>query len=111
MAVDKSYARLGLFLVVTLAVAIGTALFFIQRLKSREVLELVTYTTGNVIGLDVGSPVGFRGVPIGRVSDLRVDPRGSRIEVDFELFVARLRQIAADIERVQRPAATRAFAN
>ena len=30
-------------------------------------LELVTYTTENVSGLDVSSPVRYRGVPVGRV--------------------------------------------
>ena len=38
MAVEKSYARLGLFLVVGLVVILATALIFIQRLRSREVI-------------------------------------------------------------------------
>ncbi len=109
MAVEKSYARLGLFIVVTLVVAFATALFFIQRMKSREVLDLVTYTTGNITGLDVGSPVRFRGVPIGRVEALRIDPRGSLIEVDFEIFLDRLYEVSSNVERVQRQAATGAF--
>ena len=39
-------------------------------------IAMVTYTTENVSGLDVSSPVRYRGVPVGRVTDLRVDPRG-----------------------------------
>jgi phospholipid/cholesterol/gamma-HCH transport system substrate-binding protein len=109
MAVEKSYARLGLFLVVTLVVVFATALFFIQRMKSREVIDLVTYTTGNVTGLEVGSPVRFRGVPIGRVEALRIDQHGSLIEVDFEVFLDRLYDVSSDVERVQRLAATGAF--
>ena len=38
MAVEKSYARLGLFLVVGLVVVLATAIFFIQRMRSREVI-------------------------------------------------------------------------
>lgn len=109
MAVEKSYARLGLFLVVTLVVVFATALFFIRRMQSREVIDMVTYTTGNVTGLDVGSPVRFRGVPIGRVEGLRINPDGSVIEVDFEVFIDRLGEANADIERVRRQAATGAF--
>ena len=51
MAVEKNYARLGFFLVVVLALILATALLFIQRLRSREVLELVTYTIEDVSGL------------------------------------------------------------
>ena len=68
MAVERSYARLGLFLVVVLVVVLATALLFIQRWRSRAVIEMVTYTSENVSGLEVSSPVRYRGVPVGRVS-------------------------------------------
>jgi len=102
MAVDKSYARLGLFLVVTLAVVLATTLFFIQQLRSRAVIEMVTYTTDNVSGLDVSNPVRFRGVSVGRVTDVRVDPHGGAIEIDFEIFLDRLQTIGANVTRIQR---------
>ena len=37
-------------------------------------MELVTYTQENVAGLDISSPVRYRGVAVGRVSNLRVEP-------------------------------------
>ena len=43
MAVEKSYARLGLFLVVVLVVVLATALLFIQRWRNRDVIGMVTY--------------------------------------------------------------------
>ena len=104
MAVEKTHARLGLFLVIVLVIAISTALLFIQRLRSRAVLAMVTYTTENVSGLNVSSPVRYRGVSIGRVTELRVDPRGSVIEVDFELFLDRLSTIGANVERIRQTA-------
>ena len=85
MAVEKSYAPLGLFLVVGLVVVLATALFFIQRLRRREVITMVTYTRENVSGLEVSSPVRYRGVSLGRITDVRVDPRSNSIEVDFEV--------------------------
>jgi paraquat-inducible protein B len=109
--VDKSYARLGIFLMVALVVMIGTALFFIHRMQKREVIDMVTYTTGNVTGLDVGSPVRFRGVPVGSVEELRVNPSGSLIEVDFEAFIDRLSEVGADVGTVRRKAAAEGFAN
>jgi paraquat-inducible protein B len=100
MAVEKSYARLGLFLVVVLVVVLATALLFIQRWRSRAVIAMVTYTTENVSGLEVSSPVRFRGVSIGRVSDVRVDPRDVIVEIDFEMFPDRLNTIGIDVERI-----------
>ena len=101
MAVDKSYARLGGFIVIGLAVILATALLFVQRMRSREVMELVTYTQENVAGLDISSPVRYRGVAVGRVSNLQVEPGGRTIEIDFELFTDRLTSVGADVTNLQ----------
>jgi len=106
MAVDKSYARLGGFIVIGLAVILATALLFIQRMRSREVIELVTYTQENVAGLDISSPVRYRGVALGRVSNLRVVPGGRTIEIDFELFTDRLTSLGANVTNLQELART-----
>ena len=100
MAVEKNYARLGFFLVVVLTLLLATALLFIQRLRSREVLELVTYTIEDVSGLDVSSPVRYRGVSVGRVTDIRVDPRAEPVEIDFEVFLDRLNTVGFSAERI-----------
>jgi len=102
MAAEKSYARLGLFIVATLVVVLATALIFIQRLRSREVIAFVTYTTENVSGLEISSPVRYRGVSIGRVTDVRVDPRGITVEIDFEVFLDRLSTIGANAKRIRQ---------
>jgi paraquat-inducible protein B len=102
MAVEKSYARLGFFIVVTLVVVLATAVFFIQRWRSRAVIGMVTYTTENVRGLDVSSPVLFRGVHLGQVTELRVDPNGTIVEVDFELFLDRLSTIGLNVTRIKQ---------
>jgi len=100
MAVEKSYARLGLFLVVALVVALGTAILFFERMRSRDVIQLVTYTTENVSGLDVSNPVRYRGVSVGRVTDVRVDPRGVAVEIDFEILLDRLNTIGMSPTRI-----------
>ena len=101
MPVEKSYARLGFFIFVSLLVVLVTAVFFIQRMKKRAAVSLVTYTTENVFGLDVSSPVRLRGVPVGRVTDIRVNPRGTVVEIDFEVFLDRLNTIGLDVKRLQ----------
>ena len=104
MAVERSYARLGLFLVVALGVLVATALLFLQRARSRAVIEMVTYTRENVSGIDVSSPVRYRGVPLGRVTEVRVDPRSRTIEIDFEVFLDRLNTVGANVQRIRETA-------
>ena len=102
MALEKSYARLGVFIVVTAIVVLATAALFIQRWRSQEVIAMVTYSTENVSGLDISSPVRYRGVPVGRVTELRVDPRGNSVEIDFEVFVDRLNTIGMHASRIRQ---------
>src|SRR6476619_5277877 len=102
MAVEKSYTQLGFFIVVGVVVILATALLFIQRMRTRAVIGMVTYTTENVSGLDVSSPVRYRGVSVGRVTDLRVDPRGITVEIDFELFIDRLNTIGVSPSRIKQ---------
>ena len=102
MPVEKSYARLGFFLFMSLVVMLATAVFFIERLKQRPSIPMVTYTTENVFGLDVSSPVRLRGVPVGRVTDIRVDARGTLVEIDFEVFLDRLSNIGIDVKRLRK---------
>jgi paraquat-inducible protein B len=102
MPAERSYARLGSFIVISLVVVLATAALFIQRMRSREVIALVTYTTENVSGLDISSPVRFRGVPVGRVTNIRVDPRGTMVEVSFELFLDHLNTVGLDVARIKR---------
>jgi hypothetical protein len=109
MAVEKSYARLGLFLVIAIVVVLATGVLFIERMRSRQVMELVTYTQENVTGLDISSPVRYRGVAVGRVSNLQVEPGGRTIEIDFELFTDRLTSVGANVTNLQQLAATGLF--
>src|SRR6516162_2733402 len=101
MPVEKSYARLGLFVLVTIVVVFVTTVFFIQRMKRRAAIGMVTYTTENVFGLDVSSSVRLQGVPVGRVTGIRVDPKGTIVEIDFEVFLDRLNTIGLDIRRLR----------
>lgn len=62
---------------------------------------MVTYTTGTSVALTSQAPFG-RGVPVGRVTDLRVDPRGNNVEIDFEVFVDRLNTIGMNASRIRQ---------
>ena len=110
MPTEKSYTRLGFFIVVTLLVVAATAVFFIQRYKNRDSIAMVTYTNENVFGLDVSSAVRLRGVPVGRVTNLRVDPTGHLVEIDFEVFLDRVSTIGLNAKQVRTIAKMGSFA-
>ena len=68
MSQKPSYFRIGLFAVVALAILAGGLIAFGAGQMFRPRVYIETYVNGTVHGVDVGSPVKFRGVPIGRVS-------------------------------------------
>jgi hypothetical protein len=70
---------------------------------------MVTYTTDNVSGLDISSPVRYRGVPLGRVSGIRADPVGNTIEITFEVYRDRLATIGANVTLFETYAAEAVF--
>ncbi len=102
MSVQRSYARLGVFIATALIVVLGTAVLFIQKVRTRDAIAFVTYTTENVTGLDVSSPVRYLGVPVGRVTGLRLDPRGAIVEIDFEVFTDRLTELGVSVSQVRK---------
>ena len=110
MSVERSYAPLGVFIAIALVVILGTAVLFIQRLRTRDAIAFVTYTTENVTGLDVSSPVRYLGVPVGRVTGIRVDPAGAIVEIDFEIFTDRITEVGVNVSQVQRKVETGSLA-
>jgi len=75
----------------------------------RQSARFVSFFDGSVHGLDVGAPVEFRGVRVGRVTEIgmRYDAAGQRylIPVTFEIDVARMPGVddgAALGERMRR---------
>ena len=75
MAAKTNYFRLGLFVLVALAILF--ALLFIlggrSLFKPKVIVE--TYFDESVSGLKVGSPVEFRGVPLGQVTEITISAR------------------------------------
>ena len=64
------YLRVGVLVVVGLALSLGFVLFFTSSRFGSGTVTYETYLRESVQGLDVGSPVRYRGVAIGRVSEV-----------------------------------------
>jgi phospholipid/cholesterol/gamma-HCH transport system substrate-binding protein len=98
MSTPTNHWKLGLFVILGIAASVGAIIFFGGRSLKKETVAYKTYFDESVQGLEVGSPVKFRGVSIGSVSviDLAGDKR--HVEVTYELGVKVLNSLglAAD---------------
>jgi paraquat-inducible protein B len=63
----------GTFVLIAIALAVA-AIIIIGNLKFKDnKFRCVVFFTGSLYGLDVGAPVTFRGVTIGRVREIRIN--------------------------------------
>ena len=85
--------KLGLFVVTALAAMVGVAFWIGAHRFERESFQAISYFDESVQGLDVGSPVKWRGVTIGTVRDLTVAPDGRHVQVTSDIFVDALTRL------------------
>lgn len=67
MEEKQRYFRLGLFVIVALAILFGILFLLGGRSLFQPTLVFETYFNQSVAGLELGSPVKFRGIPLGQV--------------------------------------------
>jgi phospholipid/cholesterol/gamma-HCH transport system substrate-binding protein len=83
---DANYAAVGAFV---LLIGLAAAVFVYWYSDSRDHKDYDRYEiyfTGSVSGLDKGAAVRYLGVGVGRVQNIRVDPRDSgRVEVVVDI--------------------------
>ena len=85
METDRHYFFEGLFIVVF---AVGAALFFVWLTNTghRDDVTYRIHFAESVSGLAVGDPVKFRGVDVGTVKAMSLDPQDPRlVQVDVRL--------------------------
>ncbi|HEV7268460.1 MAG TPA: MlaD family protein [Falsiroseomonas sp.] len=66
------YLRVGILVIVGALLAVGFVLFLAGNRGGATSVIYETYSRESVQGLDVGAPVRFRGVPIGRVTEIKL---------------------------------------
>lgn len=75
METRASYAAVGAFVLVLVFALIGFVLWLGSSGYDAPMDRYRIYFSGSVTGLQVGSPVRFRGVPIGQVTAIAIDPQ------------------------------------
>lgn len=95
MSQKPSYFRIGLFIVIALAILAAGLIAFGAGQFFRPRIYIETYLDASVQGVDVGSTVKFKGVQIGRVSsiDFTFNEYGSPGKVDRYNYVMILMEI------------------
>ena len=68
MSEEARYQRLGVFVFAALALLVGVLFLLGGRSLFQSTYTFETYFNDSVAGLEVGSPVRFRGVPLGQVT-------------------------------------------
>ncbi|MHB8877422.1 MAG: MlaD family protein [Myxococcaceae bacterium] len=99
MSTPTNHWKLGLFVVMGVIACVATVLFFGGRSLKTETVPYRTYFDESVQGLEVGSPVKFRGVTIGSVSDIALAGDKRHVEVTYTLGEKVLSSLGLTVER------------
>jgi phospholipid/cholesterol/gamma-HCH transport system substrate-binding protein len=91
--------KLGLFVVAGILAAAGTLFWLAAHRFQRDALQAVTYFDESVQGLDVGSPVKFRGVTIGTVTDITIAPDQRLVQVTSDIYLDALARLGLYIPK------------
>ena len=90
-----SPTAIGLFLVIGLAFAVGAVILFSSGTLFHPIQKSILYFDGSLKGLEVGAPVKYRGVSVGKVDQVLI--RHNQANDDFSMPVI----IAIDTELAQ----------
>lgn len=93
MATPTNHYKLGLFVIVALSAAIAAAGLFGAAQFHKDTICYHSYFNESVEGLDVGSPVKFRGVKIGSVSAIEIAPDHRMVNVVSDLETSEVKRI------------------
>lgn len=98
MAAPTNHFKLGLFVLAALAGAVAIVIAFGAQKMKKDTVKYRTYFNESVQGLDVGSPVKFRGVTIGFVSAIEIAPDHRHVEVVEELDVVDIKRMGLTVK-------------
>jgi phospholipid/cholesterol/gamma-HCH transport system substrate-binding protein len=93
MSAPTNHWKLGLFVVAAMIFGLGFFVYLGTRTIPKETVTYTAYFDESVTGLDLGSPVKFRGVTIGNVSVIELAPDRRHVKVAFDFTVAVLDQL------------------
>ncbi len=93
MSAPTNRWKLGAFVVLSAAAGLAGAVVLTAQSLQGVTVSYTSYLDEAVTGLETGSPVGYRGVKVGSVSDIRVAPDRRHVEVTYSLVADVLRRL------------------
>lgn len=100
MSEKASTVKIGVFVIGAVALIVAAVIVFGSGKFFKETKQFVLFFEGSVNGLSVGSPVAFRGVKLGSVTDIKIllDRRdlSLKIPVFIEIDPSRITEINAE---------------
>lgn len=88
MSKEANPKIIGLFVVGAVFLAVAAVLIFGSGRLFRDSTTFVAYFSGSVSGLTVGSPVEFRGVKVGTVSDIKLSFDRANVSVAIPVYIS-----------------------
>jgi phospholipid/cholesterol/gamma-HCH transport system substrate-binding protein len=86
METRANYVAVGAFVLAVLIGAVIVSLWLARIEFNREFVYYDIYFNGSVTGLARGSEVRYNGIPVGRVTEIRIDPQNlEKVRVTIEL--------------------------
>ncbi len=104
MTAPTNHWKLGLFVVVSVAFAIGISIYIGTRSLQKQSVRYISYFDEAVTGLEKGAPVKFRGVTVGNVAHIGVAPDRRHVEVGYDIGVSDLERLGLAQDRGEQTA-------
>ena len=93
--------KLGLFVSLVIGLSLVGLIALGATQLDRERIGAVTYFNETVQGLDVGSPLKWRGVPIGAVKSIGVAPDHRMVEVHVDVYSDLITKFGGSVENLR----------
>jgi len=93
MSAPTNHWKLGAFVVLSVLVGLGAAVALTARALQAVTVTYSSFFDEAVTGLEIGSPISYRGVRVGNVSAIEVAPDRRHVEVSYTLEVKVLRRL------------------
>ena len=101
METRAHYVAVGAFVLAMITLAFIAVLWLARTQLTTQVANYDIFFSGPVSGLRVGAPVEYNGVPVGKVSEIRIDPvnvETIRVTIEIDAAVAIKIDAAAAVE-------------
>lgn len=90
-----NYTLVGIFVVLSVMMIFVFVIWMIKPTNEQEVTPYKIYFTESVSGLNVNAPVKYRGVTIGKVTKMRINPTNNE-EIEVKILVDKEAPIKED---------------